>query len=241
MRVFITASLLAAAALSMAQGQVQAPTKPQTPPPPVAQGSANTGHGTAMHFRFAGSDGGSMVQLAMRPDVQKELALTPDEETKIADLNDRMLTQVTSDFQKMQSDGVQDPNKMRDTISGTGNKFATELPTILTADQNKRLFELLLQRSGYSALERADVQTALGFTDDQKAKVDAAQKALLSAFDDLRTKNFNSREELQAAAKSAMDTHTDALKAILTPDQATKFDAMKGKPFTFEEAKKGAA
>ena len=214
-RVLILITSLALAALSVAQG-----------------------HG-GQHFRFAGSDGGTLVQLAQRPDVQKELAVTDAEKSKLADLETRMEDAVSKDFETLMSSNEQDPNKMRTTISSTGDMFANELPNILTADQYKRLMELLIQRAGYSALERKDVQDALGFTGDQKTKVNDAQTALLKAFDSLQANDQGDVVKMKADAKAAMQTHSDALKNILTPDQATKFEAMKGKTFTFDEDQKG--
>src|SRR5690349_13446741 len=109
----------------------------------VAAFSAAQGHG-GMHFRFAGSDGGTLVQLAQRDDVQKELAVTDEQKTKLADVEDRMEKDIESNFADMESKHVEDPNVMRHTISDVGEKFAKELPSVLSEGQAKRLMELLI-------------------------------------------------------------------------------------------------
>jgi hypothetical protein len=198
--------------------------------------SVAQGHG-GMHFRFQGSDGGTMVQLAQRPDVQKELGATPDETTKLADLETRMETAVGAGMTDLTKGDNPDPNTIRNGIQAIGDKFALELPTILTADQDKRLRELLIQRAGFSAAQRKDVQDELGLTDDQRAKIKGATADMLKTFDGLRGEV--DAKKIQDEAKAAIDTRNKAIEDAMTPDQRTKFEAMKGKPFTFDEDKKG--
>ena len=187
--------------------------------------SFGQGH-TKGHFQFQGSDGGSLVQLAQRPEVQKELKVTASQKAKLTDLENRLEDAVMSDFKKdLPTD------KMRTTVMNTGNGFADELPKILTPAQNKRLLGLLIQKANYSALERDDVQKDLGFSKAQKGKVDAAQADLLKSFDAVQTQKNKNAAMLMV--RSAMARHAAALKAIMTKSQEKKFEAMKGKPFTF--------
>jgi hypothetical protein len=196
------------------------------------------GHGNSMHFRFAGADGGSMVQLALRPDVMKELAITSDENTKLLDLEKRMQDAVTANLDSFSKSGETDPNKMRDAIGATGDKFAMELPSILTADQAKRLRELLIQKNGYGALNRKDLQEELALTDDEKAKLSAANGDMLKAFDGMRTSSTMDPKMMRKAVQEAIDARNKAIESALTDDQRSKFEAMKGTPFTFDDAAK---
>jgi hypothetical protein len=211
-RVLFICVFLATAALSLAQG-----------------------HGGS-RFMFGATDGGSMVQLLLRDDVLKELAVTDDQKSKINALESRLDAQVVADFEKLQKDNVGDPDTMRGAISSTGDKFAKELPDILTADQFKRLRQLLIQKTGYSTLGRKDIQEELGFSDEQRQKVKDAQRALLDAFDGLMGEPAEKRMSI---VKDAREAHQKTLKEILTADQFAKFDEMKGKPFIFEATKKG--
>ena len=183
------------------------------------------GH-TSGHFRFQGSDGGSLVQLAQRDDVQKELKVNGAQKTKLADLENKLEAAVQTDMQHMSS-----VDNMRNTVMNTGNDYAKKLPSILDATQNKRLLQLLIQQAGYSSLERSDVQKDLGFSKAQSAKVDTAQTTLLKSFDAVQKQN--NKKAAMLMVQSAMMKHTADLKAVLTKSQASKFEAMKGKPFAF--------
>lgn len=196
--------------------------------------AAAQGHGSNKGFRFAGSDGGSLVQLALRPDVQKELALTEEQKAKLDDLESRMQAQVKADLEAMEKSGESDPDKMRSTIGATGDKFAGELPNVLSADQNKRLLGLMLQRAGYGAVLRKDIQEALGVTDEQRTAFAAANKALLASFDDMRTMKM-SMEEMRKMSQDKVNERNAAIEKALTVEQRTKFEAMKGAPFEFEK------
>ncbi|MEA2552697.1 MAG: hypothetical protein QOJ65_873 [Fimbriimonadaceae bacterium] len=200
------------------------------------------GHGGPRKFRFAGADGGSMVQLALRPDVQKEIAATDEEKAKLADLEERMQAQVQADFEAMAKANESDPNKMRGKIGATGDTFAEELPKILTVPQTQRLHELLIQKVGDSALLRKDVQQELGLTDAQLAQVADAEAGLLKAFDGmLNAEKPLTRDEMRAVSAKAMADRNEKLQKMLTDKQKADFKAMAGKPFTFEDQKPGAS
>lgn len=194
------------------------------------------GHGGPRRFMFGATDGGSLVQLLLRKDVLKELAISADQVAKINDLESRLDKQVQADFQKLSDDKVEDADTMRGTISKTGESFAKELPDILTKEQATRLRQILIQKTGYSTLGRKDIQEELGFSDEQKQKVKDAQRALLNSFDALMEQPEEKRGEI---VKAAREKHQQDLKSILSSEQSAKFDEMKGKPFTFEDEKKG--
>lgn len=185
------------------------------------------GHGPAHHFRFAGSDGGSMVQLALQPDVQTELKVTADQKTKLAALENAMQTEVSADFAAMQKNKVADPNKQRGTISATGDKFAKSLPSILNKDQYSRLRQILLQKAGYGAVLRPDVQEDLGLTKAQKAGVAKAEADLLAGFDKF------AKGDRSGDPMAMVRARDKAVGDVLTAKQKAKFDAMQGKPFKF--------
>ncbi len=186
------------------------------------------GHGTAHRFRFAGSDGGSLVQLAERPEVQTELGLTNEEKAKLSALENGMQAQVTANFEAMQKSKTTDPNKMRGTISATGDKFARALPGILTKPQYKRLQELMLQKAGYGAVLRDDVKAQLHVTAAQKTKIAKAESDLLAGFDKIRANGMGKANPMAMVA-----ARDKAVQNALTPAQQKQFEAMKGKPFKF--------
>ena len=188
--------------------------------------SAAQGHGQPHRFRFAGSDGGSLVQLALRPEVQTELALTLEEKSKLSALEAGMQAEVTADFVAMQKSKTTDPNKMRGTVSNTGDKFAKALPGILTKPQNTRLHQLMLQKAGYGAVLRDDVKAQLHVTAAQKTKIAKAEADLLAGFDKIRAGG-------KADPMAMVAARDKAVQKALTPAQQKRFEAMKGKPFKF--------
>ena len=195
----------------------------------AAATSVAQGHGPARHFRFAGSDGGSMVQLALKPEVQTELGLSATQKSKLSALEAAMQAEVSADFAAMQKSKVSDPNKMRGTVSATGDKFARALPTILNSAQNKRLHQLVIQKAGYGAVLRDDVKNELHLTAAQRAKVAKAEADLLAGFDKIRS-------GAKADPMAMVAARDKAVGDALTRAQKKQFEAMKGKPFKFAGA-----
>ncbi|MDP4240691.1 MAG: hypothetical protein Q8904_14605 [Bacteroidota bacterium] len=78
------------------------------------------------------------------------------------------------------------------------------------------------------------VKTALSLNDDQTAKVVTILIATSKKVDSLRTANQGGdRQAMMTAMKPISDARDAQIKAILTPDQATKFDAQKATLFGF--------
>lgn len=65
----------------------------------------------------------------------------------------------------------------------------------------------------------------LNLTDDQKAQFDAIDKAQWGSMDSLR-KSGASRDDIRKAMMANMKDANDKKRALLTPDQQTKFDKL---------------
>ena len=213
----------------------------------VAQGGgAGGGGGARGGFQGRRGGGASELSLSMRADVQKELAVTDDQKTKLQALQDSM--------RQNRGGGAgggggaagggtpPDPAEMRKRMAQMQAEQHTALAAILNAAQMTRLHELLLQRAGYGALTMDDVQTALGLSDDQKKQItDLADKnradntALMQKVRDQEL----TREEATDMRQKNQKAFTDALQKVLTSDQDAKFKAMQGKTFTFETGNGG--
>ncbi|MCH7987891.1 MAG: hypothetical protein IID46_01935 [Planctomycetes bacterium] len=125
-------------------------------------------------------------------------------------------------------------------ISILKNKYLQE-ELKFTAAQKKRINEIDIQLSGNRALQREDVQKALGITETQKTKLADANKAN----DDKRRELFGSlfggrrggggnakrpnREELTKKFAELRTAGDKAIFAVLTTSQKAKFEKMKGK------------
>lgn len=192
----------------------------------------------ARRFRFFGADGGSLVQLSIRNDVQKELKVSDEQKTKIADLDHRMQSQIIDKMTEMSKDDKLTPNEMRGGISAIGEKFAVELADVLTADQKKRLLEVLLQQVGYLAVQREDIQDKLGLSEPQRSQVKQAQHDATARLDKIRERMMKeemSPEERKKISDANIEAHKAAIAAALTDEQRAKFKEMQGAPFEFEK------
>ena len=69
------------------------------------------------------------------------------------------------------------------------------------------------------------LQTDLGLTADQKAKVKAVELDRIKKSDDWRKKDDADRKSKMDERQAFMKASTDKLNAILTPEQKTKFEA----------------
>jgi len=112
----------------------------------------------------------------------------------------------------------------------------TKLAEILLPNQMKRLNEIYIQQLGTRAFEDEDVATALSITAEQKASLaklreeqGAAMRELFAAGGD------GDREAARTKFAEMRKANDEKLLAVLTADQKTKFEELKGKPFEMPE------
>lgn len=198
----------------------------------VSIGSAQQGQGGGGGGRqggFGGQRGGfggaqRLIQLLRNPQVQEELKLTDDEKAKVEAM----------------------PRPPRGGGGGGGGRPAPPTPeematqltedkaaisAILTPDQEKRLEELRIQWAGPQAATLPDVQSALGLSDDQKAKIKDLQSKMAEANRGLGEKVRNQEIEMADARASMVknnETFKTEVEKVLTADQQAKLKAMGG-------------
>jgi len=74
--------------------------------------------------------------------------------------------------------------------------------------------------------ERAkDLQTQLKLSDDQTTKITAIYKEQATKMDSVRTAANGDRDAMRSAMMPMMKATNDKVKAVLTPEQATAYDA----------------
>lgn len=91
--------------------------------------------------------------------------------------------------------------------------------TDTTAHRGRQGRGMMMQRNN----ER--MAKELNLTDDQKAQFDAIDKAQWASMDSLR-KSGASRDDMRKTMMDNMKSANDKKRAILTPDQQTKFDQL---------------
>ncbi|MFO0829727.1 MAG: CotH kinase family protein [Phycisphaerales bacterium] len=190
-------------------------------PPPVMPGG---GPGGPMRGPFV-AIGTTRAALLQMPEVQKELALTPEQLTKanaVLDGIDDAMRRVMGDVDFRDLEPEERDAKMAElrTAVEAANKSADEkFVMILDAKQWERLGQLRLQRDPLGVLLAADVQKALG--------LDAAQIEKLTAM------RANARP---FGGPPGMRGREDVdPQSVLTDAQRATFDAMKGAEFKFPQ------
>jgi hypothetical protein len=238
-RILVLAACFACVALVGAQGAGGAQGQGQ------GQGRGQGQRGGFGQNRRGG--GGGEMGLVTRPDVQKELAITDDQKTKLTELRGK--NRPAGGGQRgggangggngggANGGGTFDAAAFQKRMEEQRTQQHKDLAAILNETQMKRLGELVIQRGGNNSLMQADVQKALNFTAEQTAKVKDLQQKQQEASTALREKVRNqelTREESQAAQQKNQKTMGEELAKILTADQAAKFKEMQGKAFTFD-------
>jgi len=168
--------------------------------------------------------GFSPATIATLDEVQAELKLSDDQKTEIATINDDL----RSDMRDLFSDGG--PPDM-DELQKLNQEATAKVDKALDAAQVKRLQEITIQVNGASALNDPAVREQLHFTDEQTTKYEEARDANRDAMQGM---GDLSREERQAKFEELRKTADDRLLAVLTPEQKTEFDAMKGAPLEID-------
>lgn len=202
---------------------------------------------------FGGTTGGmnSPFVLAANEAVQKELNLSDEQTGDIKTLNEQIREEMRSsgggfqDFQGLRDLPEEERNKklaeFREKIAAVAkkvnDKFQPKLDEILKSDQRDRLKQIQIQAARSGAYQMAEVVSALKLTKEQQDKIASITKEFEDKqreaaprfgqgggerpnFDELRKK----AEELNAAREKA-------LAEVITADQKTQLEKLKGKPF----------
>jgi plasmid maintenance system antidote protein VapI len=122
--------------------------------------------------------------------------------------------------------------KMRAEIEG-------KVSEILDPDQNSRILGLLIQRDGGRALTSSVLATALELTPEQLAKLDEVQIANMQETAKTMQQAMGGGPDGWTKIREQMDSigkkSEESMLAVLTSEQRTQFDSMKGEKFEFPE------
>ncbi|MCG9895158.1 MAG: hypothetical protein MH204_06750 [Fimbriimonadaceae bacterium] len=221
LKAIAVASLALAASLSMAQGR-----------------PGGMGMGMMMQ-------GGGMgdAMLLNSPDVQKDLKLTDEQKSKL----EAIRTEAMAGFGGGRGQGGQRPQGQAQGGQAQGGQrpgavdwqarmreLNDKTMAVLTDAQKARLKQIGIQVAGGRALMRDDVQKDLDLRAAQKQQLkalnDSFQAGMMTMFQQMRDGSM-SREDMQATIeRNNKILDAEAVK-VLTPEQKTKFEAMKGPKF----------
>ena len=162
--------------------------------------------------------------------VQKELKINDDQKAQFKKISDKYreeMTQARTDMNR---------EKMASLRKAEGEEMAKAIPTVLKPEQAKRLNQLVVQRSGFRALSKEDVQTALKLTDAQKQSIKATTESLTKDMQEMMQGAQGDRTKMRELFTKAQGMQKDALeKAVssFTPAQQKEWKDLNGEKFEF--------
>lgn len=176
-----------------------------------------------------------MVGLVNREDVQKELALLPDQTDALQKVNEKMRGERPDfDFRNAsEEERAAFMTKMQAQMAERTKVAKEQLEELLLPDQFERLEQIAIQAAGVAALASPGLAEKLGLakeTTDKMAKdVEAsAEKGREMMNAAMRDRDFEGvREKVEAMRKEL----NDKLIAHLSDEQKAKYEELKGKPF----------
>ncbi len=244
-RTILVAALTVSVAISMAQGG--------------GQGRGGFGQGRG---------GQGELQLAMRKDVQTDLAVTADQKTKLEELQAKQRqgrgqggagraggaggagagggggVGAGGGGNRVGGQAMTDEERaaMQKRMQEQRDQARKELGAILNEGQMKRLGEIQIQLQGNRAIVREETQKVLGLSTDQVAKIkdlqDKQQAANQALMEKVRNQEL-SREDVTKSRENNNKILDAELGKILTGDQASKLKDMGGKAFKADPPQAG--
>lgn len=169
--------------------------------------------------RRGGGRTSNLISVAANADVQKELALSPEQITKVKAVTDAYTAAVDA-----ARDRQLERSELQAAISKVVEEHKPKLSEAISADQMKRLEEIVLQARGAGALSDEPLAKALGLSDDQKTKIADANKQFT---DKLREAGSGGGDQI----RELRTQRDEAIMGVLTQEQKDKLASMKGKEF----------
>jgi len=171
--------------------------------------------------------GVSKAQLATLDDVQTELKLTPKQITDV----DKINADLREKRRDLFSGGFGGSGQIRTQMDQLNRDASAEVDKILDDAQRQRLQEIDIQVNGVAALGEPSVSEQLKLTAAQQKQLEEARAANSKAAEDARqTFRDMSRQERRQKLREMSDAASEKLLGVLTPEQKTQFEAMKGAP-----------
>jgi Spy/CpxP family protein refolding chaperone len=176
------------------------------------------------------------AQLLGMEKVQEELKLTDDQKAQITKITDKY----KEDLAKARTD--QNREKGAELRKAETEEIEKAVPTVLKAEQVKRLKQLEVQISGLRAFAKEDVQTALKLTDAQKKDIKTAEEELTKDAQEMfqaagndQSKRGELRTKFEGMRKEAMEKTVNSL----TDDQKKEWKELNGEKFNFPAPQRG--
>lgn len=191
---------------------------------------------------FGGPGGGGAMDLMLlgNEKVQKELELVPDQVADLTKLREAQQGQ----FREMFS-GFRDLNEeerrakfegMREKMEEQQKENRGKVKEILLPHQQDRLQEIALQLRGFGAIGESDVAEKLKLSEEQKEKISSlrtAQREKVGAMFREGGRDAD-RDAMREKFTKLREENEKELTAVLSSEQQTKFEKMKGEKFEID-------
>ncbi|MGL4464548.1 MAG: hypothetical protein ACRC1K_20540 [Planctomycetia bacterium] len=181
--------------------------------------------------------GGDLFELLSAPEVRTHLKLTADEHAYVK-LAEEAARDKAAEFRKS-VEGLsreESRDKFMAFAREQGPEQEKNLLEIVGAERVARLKQIRLQTVGIAALfvPGSEAAAAVGITDEQRNKARAMMEATRSQMGEIFRSANGDREKLQAAFENFRKEQEVKYVELLTADQKTKWEALKGAPIDFK-------
>ncbi len=190
--------------------------------------------------------GASLARLLTIEEVQSELKLEEDVLEKAKAYAETSQAKAREESQLIRDQGLSDADMRAELASLSDQMFAKdneELAKLISAEQMKRLKQLMLQQIGISAVSRKEVGDAIGIKEEDRV-------ALKKKIDEMNTANGEKMREMfsggnvdRDAAQKIMAENRKKLDETvlesLDDAQEAKFKELVGAEFKFPEPQAG--
>lgn len=193
-----------------------------------------------------GFGGGGIGFLIANEAVQKELKMDKDQVDKANEAVKKVRDAHMDDFAKLR-DAAQEERrtKMQELTKAMNTETEKAVAEVLKPEQMARLKQIELQRAGFAAYARPEVESALKLTSEQKEKIKTISDDANKQLAELRPMGGRgqgggqgnggqgrgqfgqSAEKIQAVRKEA----NEKIVAVLTDDQKKSWKELTGSPF----------
>jgi len=174
---------------------------------------------------FGGGFGANRLGLLAQSSVQDELKLSEDQKKQVGaevEKSRAAMSELRGADREQQRAKFQERTKANDAA----------VASILNADQAERFKQISLQQQGPSAYADPEVAKELGLTSEQQDKIKGLTDGLRS---EMRAQfQGGGGGEARAKLEELRKVTDEKLKAVLTPEQQTKWTAITGEPFKGE-------
>jgi Spy/CpxP family protein refolding chaperone len=187
----------------------------------------------AQRQRGQGGRGGfemTAAQLLGMEKVQEELKITDDQKAQFTKITDKYKEEMAAARKDMNRE------KMGELRKAETEEIDKAVPTVLKADQVKRLKQLEVQAGGLRALSKEDVQTSLKLTDAQKKSIKDSTDELTKDVQEMfqsaggdRSKMAEMFTKIQGMQKEALEKAVNSLN----DDQKKEWKELNGAKFEF--------